>query len=306
MKQSLGKYITYISETNRHWVFKCPFCGDSPKKDHGHLYVSKTIPVFRCVKCGQGGHIKYLLDFVNAHDIILPEYIDNGFQTKHIYKKKNIVKRSPLDDYIKEYVNNRFKDINIITDWDRLNILSLSDYKKILNNTDYNIYNSVVPFLTSRGKKIIGRLIGMDKRYYNYSLDEGYDCYSIQNERNYSSYFDHKTIVIGEGIFDILHTYFKTNLFNDIPLDSVFVASHSKSMTLAYKYAKSIALTYTPNVIVLADNDTSNEYYIKEFRSGFQTLKIYRNRVGKDFGEQIIEPLLSYHQEGYRYDSKLR
>lgn len=50
---------------SEHYVIRCPYCGDSVKHlNKGHLYITKHIPVFYCVRCDTGGHILKLLNAI--------------------------------------------------------------------------------------------------------------------------------------------------------------------------------------------------------------------------------------------------
>ena len=58
----LKKYLTFIRKTgNGEYIFRCPVCGDSVKKHHGHLYINEE-GKFICFRCGfSGRNIFYTL-----------------------------------------------------------------------------------------------------------------------------------------------------------------------------------------------------------------------------------------------------
>ena len=42
--------------TNNQWLARCPFCGDSKNKRHGHLYLKPDTGEYICQRCGEGGY----------------------------------------------------------------------------------------------------------------------------------------------------------------------------------------------------------------------------------------------------------
>ena len=58
------KSLVLNKETSTHFIFRCPFCGDSDNRHHAHLYVSKKIPVFKCFKCNTQGHIRLIEELI--------------------------------------------------------------------------------------------------------------------------------------------------------------------------------------------------------------------------------------------------
>lgn len=296
MKDQLSKYIKYISENKNHWTFRCPYCGDSKNPNNGHLNISKTMPVFRCVRCGQGGHIKTLLDTINANDVIIPEFINDGKYSKKKYSTNKIIMNTPLEQYVEDYLKERLQ-INTIPE--ELNIISnqtlASSIRSVKNEYDNQpIFPETVSFLSYRGRKVISRILNNDKfRYYIYSLSEGNDFYVINNNRTYSEYRKHNTVIIAEGTFDIANQYI--HRFIDTPNDAVYMSANNRSFNAAFILARAIALNYTPNLILLADQDIdSKEYEVLVKKYKIKKFQIYKNKVGKDFGNFPVEPYLDY------------
>jgi len=297
LKNQLSNYIKFISENNRHWTFRCPYCGDSKNPNNGHLNVSKTMPVFRCVRCSRGGHIRTLLDTINANDIVIPEFINDGRYSKKKHRTNKITFDAPLEQYVEDYLKERLQT-NVIPE--ELNIIS----NKTLSSSIYNVksiygnqplFDKSISFLSYRGRKIISRILDNDRfRYYIYSLSDGSDFYVINNNRVYSNYRKHNTVIIAEGTFDITNQYI--HRFVDTPNDAVYMSANNQSFNAAFVLARAIALNYTPNLIILADQDINSKDYdnlSKKYR--IKNIKIYKNKVGKDFGEFPVEPYLDYH-----------
>lgn len=299
LKEDLSKYLKFINESSTHLLYRCPFCGDSSKSlKKGHLYISKKSPVFRCVKCEKAGHLSYLISFLKA-DIVIPEFLDKGNITKRLANDVNLnINVDKLEDNVLSYLENRlgiFSDVYL----KELNILTMSEYKKIIKNLNKDTDNNYpvlegVPFVTFKNRKIIHRVIDSKYhlRYFNYNLINEKDYYIIKNKRDYRNYIKHKTVVVGEGVFDVINCYIKNIL--DLPNDTIYVSSGSKEFSNAIKEARGIALTYNPNIIVLADNDVEDKFYLNRLKQ-YKNIKIYRNKMGKDFGERNVEPSLSYN-----------
>lgn len=288
MLNELKKKLVYIKSNNKHHIFRCPFCGDSQNPHHGHLNISIDKPVFRCVRCGTGGHLKYLLNEIGLDNIELPEIFENS-KLKKISISNNKIQIPTIneyEDFIKDYIKKRI-GINEIKE--ELNLLSFNNYRDIFQKilrTKYEekllFFEKGIPFLTYKNKKLILRVLENNNfRYYNYILDDGRDTYIIKNKRSYENFRKHKTIVFAEGIFDIINQYI--HRFVETPDDAIYVASLNSSFSNAYKVARSISLCYYPNVIILADNDTEDEKYLNTLK--YASVKIFRNKLDKDFGE---------------------
>jgi len=301
MKDQLTKYLTFIEETQTHWVFRCPFCGDSKTPTHGHLGVSKTAPVFRCVRCGEGGHLRILLDFIEAKDVVIPEFLDAGSKCKRLARKHTpfFKLKDPIEPYVETYLKKRLN-------WDgdipeELNVISVSDAHAIIKRSPYYQNNTpleaqTVNFLSLDKRMIIARSIKKDGffRYWNYPLVNGRDCYGVNNTRKMTKYRKHKTIVIAEGIFDIINQYL--HRFVDTPDDAVYLAALNMAYSETFKKARGLALTYKPNVVLLADDGVDDAFYMNKFQNKYNSIRIYRNKAGKDFGDFPVEAYLSYSE----------
>jgi len=295
MLEQLKQHMTYVSQNSSHWVFRCPFCGDSKDTSHGHLYVAKNKPVFRCVRCGTAGHYSYLFSTINASDIVIPERIAKGSNSKRIHAKRNIrIEHYNYEDVLRGYVRKRLGVDDIP---EELNIIPISEYHRLVKSMpDYNsafhpLYDACVPVLSHKMHRVHIRVIdNPNVRYYGYSLVRSPDCYIVRNPRVYSKYRMHNTVVFAEGYFDIMNQYM--HRFVDTPDDAVYVASMTHNFDAAARIVRSVSFTYKPKLVVLADNDTSDSYYLHKMN--YSSVEIYRNKFGKDFGEQTVEAVLSF------------
>lgn len=293
--EELNKVLTFITENSSHRLYRCPFCGDSDNEKKGHLYVSKTKPVYRCARCGESGHFSKLLNKYNIKNVVLPKALQNF---KNYSVPSNIVKYT-LDEDAENYLEERLGNVEI--DPDEANIINHEEVVNIWKGSQkYNpnraIPNHSVNFLTYFKKKIVVRVFGEElkkfDRYDTIQLSEGSDVYILNNKRLFSNFFQHRTVVIAEGVFDILNTYYNLNMF---PKDSVFVAALNAHIGKAYEISTGVAISFSPNIVVLADNDKKDMDYLKCLpRNVWNNVTIYRNKLGKDFGEKEVEGVISY------------
>jgi transcription elongation factor Elf1 len=300
MLKELKSKLTYIKSDKKHHTFRCPFCGDSANKKHGHLNVSRENPVFRCVRCGTGGHIKVLLNEVGLENIELPEHFEKTEVSKAVSKNINIAipKENDLEETIIKYMKKRTGFDNLP---DELNILSLKNYNNIFSKilrTKYgeNLkhFDEGIPFLTCNHRKVIMRVLNNDSfRYYNYVLEDGRDSYVIKNKISMSEFRRHKTVVFAEGIFDIINQYL--NQYISVPKNTIYTAALNSSLSNAYKTTRALSLCYYPNIIILADNDKTDKEYLSTIK--YSSVTIYRNKNGKDFGDyDNVVPVKSFEK----------
>jgi uncharacterized Zn finger protein len=302
--RELGKHLKYITTTSGHKIYRCPFCGDSSNTNKGHLYVATDKPVFRCAKCGESGHFSKLINLFNLDNIVLPKTKISGNKYSNT-PVSNIIKYT-LDEDTENYLESRLGKVTI--DPDEANIINNDELNNIWTGSSKYTSDRVIPkhsvnFLTYFKKKVVVRLYNEDDlkyfgRYDTIQLSEGSDVYILNNKRIFSEYFKHRTIVIAEGIFDILNTYYNLNMF---PKDAIYTAALNAHIGKAYEIASSVAISFNPNIIVLADNDKKDIDYLKCLpKSLWNSTVIYRNTLGKDFGEKEVKGEISYGRANQR------
>jgi hypothetical protein len=297
LKDELSRYLTYIGEESNHWIFRCPVPGcESKNMEHGHLHIHKTEPVFRCVKCDYSGHISKLLNDINAHDIKITNIssIQNINKKKIKNKKKlQIELDNEFEQIIEEYMYDRLRLEK--HELYNLNLLSVSTARQLLPTGKYISDNSI-PFLTNDNGRLIVRLLdNLQYRYMTYSLtNEFSDYYCIKNKKKFTNMYKYKTIVVAEGIFDVI-SQFKYR-WVDSPDDAVYVAASTSYLRKAISYASNILLSYHPNIIILEDSDIPPKKNGERYQDilNYTSLKIYRNEIGKDFGCLDVKPKLIF------------
>ena len=295
--ETLQSKLTYIKSNRRHYIFRCPFCGDSQDTTHGHLYVAIDKPVFRCVRCGVGGHLFYLLKELNLEkDINIEDFYDTSLLLSNVSLLKNIsfnLNTEQHEDFIKDYIKQR---IGIDTILPEFNILSYKTYYDIVKNRlNDTVFDKGICFLTYYRKRMVLRVLDdIFYRYYNYSLGDGNDTYIINNNIDIVKFRQHKTVVIAEGAFDILNVY--VHRYINIPDSAIFAAALTSTFTHTYKIVRALTLCNYPNLIIVADNDKDDANYLKGLR--YNGVKILRNKINKDFGEyDKVEPYISFEKQ---------
>jgi len=280
---------------------RCPFCGDSQKPHHlinyGQAYIFKD-GYFKCFRCGKYTTAQEaIIKIAQNLKIEPPQEILNQFKITSI---KYIMKSTKKYDYYEQtektykdysfkikYLKERIGD-NISIDFiNRFKIiLDLDPYHEHINKKFKNIKpNEYVGFLSYDSKRIVLRKITDDIRYRYLSLaiEPTYDFYSSNDLPQL--FFDTKTVVIGEGVFDILNKTTR-ELFT-----GAYVASLSKTSIISAIRQIFMKFLLKFNVIILKDRDVDINYlrFIKKSVSDFTTsFKVYENLAGKDFGENKI------------------
>jgi len=283
---------------------RCPFCGDSQKPNHlynyGQAYLFKD-GYFKCFKCGKYTTAKdaivaiaqklrieppkELLDKFKVTEI---KYIMKSNKYYDYYKpnEEDLIKHSNKVRYIQERTRFDTIDINFI-EQNKI-ILDLDPYHEILNKKFKNIKpNEYVGFMSYNNKRMVLRNV-KNVQYYRYlstSIDNSYDFYAPTNLDE--MFFKHKTIIIGEGIFDILNKNTQS-LFT-----GAYISALSKTSILSA--IKQIFMKYLLrfSVIILKDRDVDKSFltFIKRMTKDFVTeFKVYENLAGKDFGDINIIP----------------
>lgn len=317
------EFIDYLREnlgcepkiTSNNIITRCPVCWDRHRKegkDHKHLYISLEAPIFNCFQSGcytkglVGKLIKYIEGkdtsekFVNKQEIKkyeklkvsetrtkkekiklqFPDLKQNVFRNKEFYLKKRL----------------KFQNINLHNIYGLVfDIREFLDSNNIVGDMKLNkmkdfLHNNFIGFVTRNNSSIIFRNIDHTSkfRYYKYKLvnTNFMDYYCINNiNRN-----DKNTIVLSEGIFDIFCEYLfdSTNNKNDTRL---YASSNSDKFQSIIKSIIFDEQMFRPDVKILSDQGINLDFYkrIKHFNKHIiNTLTVYYNKAGKDFGDLQI------------------
>lgn len=235
-----------VSSNGIFHTVRCPYCGDSKNRSHGHFAIrididSPNSPLgYNCFKCGVSGFVTSTV--LDELGIVLPNdklgmlRMMNGryAKTNRFTFSKNEVYEIPVSNdqlaYEKiHYIESRLgisltpedcaklRIVPNILDFitiNRINHIDGIDYK-LLKFLNYNY----VGFLSSNKNLITLRKItdGPGERYFKRKLNpnnvDANTFYSIPNAFDIM-YTDKVDVYIAEGIFDILSVYANINNFD--------------------------------------------------------------------------------------------
>ena len=105
---SILNHLQHLSglfkDKGSHYMMFCQFCNDATRKPnptHGHLYVSKSLPVFHCFRCGVSGTLLRLLvetDFDDEDALNqLKKFHNFKIQKDYFVKHSGIGKKKKID-----------------------------------------------------------------------------------------------------------------------------------------------------------------------------------------------------------------
>jgi len=176
--------ITILKRTSsEEYVARCPFCGDSKKPEHGHLYLNISKNVYYCVRCGEGGDVVDLyakltgLDRKDAYDELAKGNIPEVKPYKEITPK--IKHNSVASIYIRDKVYRAFLNKLTLEPHHRKNLLRRGlSWEMTVNN----LYKSL-PEEPEQRQRICKELI---KEGYNLKGIPGF----YQREEEGKKYWD--------------------------------------------------------------------------------------------------------------------
>lgn len=298
----LKEYLSPVKITGKNIICQCPYCEVGKEdKSHYHFYIALEAPIFHCFEgdCSQKGtipkllkklngtddadkyidkskiHIKEEVEEYNTKELIFPEIIEKEHRAKISYLRKRF-RYADIDiKRIKGLVLDvkKFIEIN--------NLKVRNKFPNYLNVIDSNY----VGFCTEHNSLLILRNIyESDYRYEKISLSETQylDYYKIPSYNYYS-----KTFVLGEGIFDIFseHINDSLGLRSESKLYACALSTGYKALIQSLVYNEQI---FRPDIHILSDNGINlSKYHRLKKDIGYliNSLSVYYNRSGKDFGE---------------------
>ena len=318
--QELSVLPVHMLTTNqKEIVIRCPDCGDSRKHgNHGHRYINIDIHSDRflqnyCQRCKSKGYTDYeFLKSLKIHNQTLALEIQHeiktsnskkrGYRTKKLYKKNLIIPTPDSTDKINriklQYLCSRIG--NVVT-YD-----TLQQYKIILNLYDLldankisyisckekladTLDNNFIGFISYDNNYItmrnLSKKILPDIRYHNYSIYGDYDntkkFYIIPTK--VSIFQECITVVLTEGVFDILNVYF--NIDTDHK-NKIYCAVCGIGYNLVIQEIIRMGFLQI-KLIIYGDNDQDIDIYrgiITDNVPFIQESILYTNKIAKDFG----------------------
>jgi len=318
LKEILVSHNLFVDEKRKNIISCCIYCKDhKDKRKRGHLYVSTNpdVPKAHCFLCGKAVLISTLIkDITNSDkivsEVISEEEIKNATKQQHSSaKKETLLKyKLPVIDtesfftkrlYVKQRTCNLIEPENIpnlIFDFE--NFFSMNRISPvengILENKEYEyICRNFVGFLSRNYSTIYCRNINGDSLFKFRKImlqksDGLLDYWCIHGPSTSS------TVVLSEGNFNILSEFCSDNLKIK---ENVRVYASGNSFVYS-SLLKSLCYDedlYKCDVIILSDDDKKIFDYYKfknENSHIINSLQIWGNESGKDFGEFPVKPFL--------------
>ena len=310
LKDKLGP----VKTSSKNFIVPCPWCELGEDKNHYHMYISLEAPIFHCfhANCEKSGTLRKMLSALEGHDIS-DQFVDKE-KLKEFKKQKTIFvdKDSGLKEIrlpvinpkvfpMKEmYINKRLKFSNIhisqinglifdVYEFIRLNDIPIDE--TLFRLQDY-LHNNFVGFVTENGTTVIFR-----------NIDHTHSMKHYKMKIQYSSFIDYyklrggnpraKKVVLAEGIFDIYseHIFDHLNIKKDVKLYASVLSSKYSALLKSIIFYEQI---FKPDVVILSDRGIpvwQYKYLKKKYGYLINSLKVYYNKSGKDFGDGRVSPL---------------
>jgi len=311
--------VHQMTSNKKEISIRCPYCGDSRKAlSHSHLYInidtdSDNFLQYYCQRCKAKGFTNSeFLKNINSYDQNLVINIEKeskknkskNYKRFKKIKKKNFNfpeydKRDSINKVKLNYINKR---IGAKLDYD-----DLKKYKIILNLYDTLTANKVstltckdnmgdtlddnfIGFVSYDNNYIIMRNLSKtvlpEMRYYNYNIYDDYNntkkFYFIPAKINTMT--ERITLVISEGVFDILNVYFHIEKETENKLFAAVCGIGYNGVI-----QEVIRMGFLDiDLVIYGDNDQDIEIYrgIKEDNKPFiRSITLYTNKKSKDFGD---------------------
>lgn len=267
--------IKWISETDDDYIGRCPFCGDSVKDiNHAHLYISKRYPIYHCYRCNAKGFLKDIENLLKEpckkEYVLSVKYQVSKLDIPQILSEtRNLIKLYGMfiTDQEKAYFKKRTR-LKSISDTNIQKFALFPDYyarsflyNRIFKKLSRDCYRTWT--IRGFGTGISGRAHEKDDRilrYVNGDLELPWSSY-IQTD----TYFVHSypikeygkiapnTLVIAEGIYDIVPLYLHREKYSIDDKDAIFMAAQCSSYDRCLTVYRMLYNMLPKNIIIFAD-----------------------------------------------------
>lgn len=275
------------------YKMKCPFCGDTDKENHGHLYLKCTNDInepilYHCFLCNAGGRVnKAFLDKFNIK-LSTPETINYFNKLSKMKGKHDISEGIPnLDSPQYKYLANRLHAQFTIEElskfrivWDMAGIDECITSKRVKNTLPSNIDS--ISFFSDNNCVLLTRFFDNKLRWRKTTLfPSNRAFYSIRKDIDLFQKDIH--IHIAEGVFDVLSLY--KNFYHE---NGIYLATLGSEYCGAIDHVSSLGL-FGSNVTLhfYLDKDIDEKFILmklKKMRWAFNNIRVYKNTLSKDIG----------------------
>lgn len=297
---------------NTNWMqTPCPKCDSNSKKMHLHIHLEEGKPIiYKCFRagCNTAGmlnrHMGRKLGFSSSLNARIEEEAVkySKYTTSHkYYGKSKDYDLGPLDSFAVDYFFDRtgkdlydyqeqlricsnmskFVDANDI-DRRKVNMLLRWEYDGGRFIYFFNDAFSTVFYREIYGENRKGRLNIISANDGETLLHKPY-IIQAKGDIDLSPYFD--TVILAEGPFDIINTYFHVAPKN-INATFISVAGLANMKSIILEYAK---YHYKPKIFVVSDRDVAPSWYrhylLKRIDERIAELVVFYNRNAHDVGD---------------------
>lgn len=285
---------TIFEDKHNEFVMFCPYCDDATRKanpNHGHLYISKNQPVFRCFRCDQSGHLLKLLIDLNFDD---SEILQSISELLHFNYKKNHFSQTQLKHRY-DTTDSHLQCISSISqfnkkhpaEWDIILKYILHRCGNIILD-EFFIYpyfkNNIVgcEFRNSKNQLCNTRLINGNYRYLK--TEDNLPLYYFQNINKLEYYTN---FVFTEGVFDCINMSLYAHIFNDC-FHFAILGKSFKAKLEKFIITELMIGTFTINIVLDDDKYKSLFYDIQGLKMTYNpniTFNFFKPTLSKDVGE---------------------
>lgn len=283
--------LSVIKETNKHFICRCPFCGDSNNRTHAHLYISKKYPVFKCFRCNMQGHISLLekqlheeckYEYTNTIQYNLPtldvsivlEEVNDMLEAYAPYISNEEIEYFKSRTHLKNFTIDTVKKFGLFPDYSARSYLYNLDKKKfsVLLNEPKRVWT-----LRGFGSALSGRSIdkNISIRYVVGELILPWtqfvhsDTFFVRSKvvQEYNPTRVPPNLVCAEGVYDCINLYLNRSRFRFDDSSTLFVAVQCSDYRRAIKLFQMMYDTYPKNIEVFADIDRTPDMMRKMFEN---------------------------------------
>ena len=307
--------MCYFNGSRTELIMYCPYCEPNSKKNHGHLYVKMDEDhlVFNCFKGEERGSLVKLLKELEldpkeflSEDILNKKWdVKTSNNTKKISKtceQSYETKGQSFDNELKkQYVLGRLgytvdlKDIpNLVFDVNyflKQNNIKLNEQQESLIPL---LESNFVGFIGVRGSVVVFRNIDSNAKIKHYKL-----YLNSGDTPPFKDFYGKKTgpiesnnkIVLCEGQFDLLVSINSPELKELKDNSCLWAAIMGKSYVGSISSILDYCCLSSSSFAILSDPEVEDWRYKKVFdHPQVESLEIYRNKTGEDFGCYPIVP----------------
>jgi hypothetical protein len=269
------KLLNFKKKTEILWNFKCPYCGDSKKKEsksRGYVYRKHNDLFFKCHNCVKGTTFSNFLQFLDP--ILHKEYVFERFRSgdthpNHNYKKPILVSSEAKNRFQKKIISYdipqlesiaSLPDLHYAKEYIRSRCIPFEHWNKLFFTSDFKEY------IRSINEDKCKNLKSKDPRIVIPFFDIAGKLIAVQGralEDNNARYITIKTKDDNDKIYGLerLNTNIPIWIFEG-PIDSLFVKN---GLATAGSELSKLIKEF-PQATFVFDNEPSNVQIVRNMQ----------------------------------------